>query len=204
MGENTTTRLDSWLIRIKDGDDTAFDELLRHFEARLNALASKMLKRFPEVGSKEQTGDVLQEVSLRLLASLRASIASGKVPVGTKSFHAADFVRFAAHRIRLELLNLAKWHSRRRADELPSHEGLAGHAPGTWDPAQLAEWAEFHEKAAVLPEKAREVFDLLYYGDLKQEDAAKLLRVDVRTVKSRWQEARLRLSDALGGRLPGL
>lgn len=52
MGENSTAQLDSWLVRIRNGDDAAFNELLRHFERRLEALASKMLKGFPEVAAR--------------------------------------------------------------------------------------------------------------------------------------------------------
>jgi DNA-directed RNA polymerase specialized sigma24 family protein len=38
------------------------------------------------------------------------------------------------------------------------------------------------------------VVNLLFYEALSQDEAAKLLCVNVRTVKRRWQSARLRLS----------
>jgi len=204
MGENTTTRLDAWLVRIKGGDDAAFEELLRHFGGRLAALASKMLKGFPEVAAREQTGDVLQEALLRLDRALRALAAREGGPAGAKAFQGADFFRLAALQIRRELLDLAEWHRHRPAGELTGPDGPAGPTPATWDPSRLAVWTEFHQKAAELPEKVREVFELLYYDGLEQKDVARRLGVDVRTVKSRWQDARLRLSDAFGGRLPGL
>lgn len=138
---------------------------------------------------------------LRLGPALRSLARRDDRPGNAGTFRTADFLRLAALQVRRELLDLADHHCRRRAGELPE-SGLPGGA--TWDPAGLAEWADFHEKAAALPEKAREVFDLIYYDGLKQEEAAGLLGVDVRTVKSRWQDARLRLADALGGRLPGL
>ena len=205
MGENTTTRLDAWLVRIKGGDverRAAFEELLRHFEARLEALASRMLKEFPEVAAREGTGDVLQAALWRLVQALRALVAREEFQAGAKAFQGADFFRLAALQIRRELLDLAEWHRRRPAGELPDPDGLAGPAPATWDPARLVWWTGFHEKAAKLPEKVREVFFLLYYDGRKQKDAARLLGVDVRTVKSRWLDARLRLRDAFGGRLP--
>ena len=49
----------------------------------------------------------------------------------------------------------------------------------------------------------REVFDLLWYHGLTQDEAAALIGVSVRTVKSRWRSARLRIAEALGGELPG-
>jgi DNA-directed RNA polymerase specialized sigma24 family protein len=38
---------------------------------------------------------------------------------------------------------------------------------------------------------------------LSQAEAAAVLKVSERTIKRRWQGARLRLVDALGGRIPG-
>ncbi|MBL8798147.1 MAG: helix-turn-helix domain-containing protein, partial [Planctomycetia bacterium] len=46
-------------------------------------------------------------------------------------------------------------------------------------------------------------FDLLFYQGLSQAEAAALLNVSERTVKRRWQSARLQLHDALGGEFPG-
>jgi RNA polymerase sigma factor (sigma-70 family) len=201
MGENTTARLDSWLLRIREGDNAAFDELLRHFEHRLNALVSKMLRGFPVVAAKEQTGDVLQEALLRLGVALKARVACGEGSADSKAFHTADFFRLAALQIRRELLDLAKHHGRRAAAPLSDSSLSAG---ATMNPEQLAIWTEFHEKAAALPEKAREVFELVYYAGLNQAEAAELLGVNVRTVKTHWQDARLRLVNALGGKLPGL
>ena len=201
MDGNTTAQLDSWLIRIRDGDDSTFNELLRHFEGRLEALASKMLRRFPEVAEREQTGDVLQEAMLRLGPALRSLAVREGGPAGAGTFRTADFLRLAALQVRRELLDLLDRHRRRRTDNLPE-SGLPD--GGTWNPAELADWTEFHEKVDALPAGAHEVFDLLYYDGLKQEEVAGLLGVSVRTVKSRWQDARLRLADALGGRLPGL
>jgi RNA polymerase sigma factor (sigma-70 family) len=207
MSENTTARLDSWLLRIREGDNGAFDELLRHFEGRLSALASKMLRNFPVVATTDQTGDVLQEALLRLVAALKAVGPSGERAAESKTFHTADFFRLAAFQIRRELLDLAERYRRPRADPLRRADPLpdmALSAGATWDPEGLARWSEFHEKAAALPEEEREVFKLHYYGGMEQAEVAELLGVSVRTVKKRWQQARLRLADAMGGNLPGL
>jgi DNA-directed RNA polymerase specialized sigma24 family protein len=112
--------------------------------------------------------------------------------------------------IRRELLDLAKHHRSRVAPippgaGPPGESGAGGDPPDhpTWDPRRLAEWAEFHEQAAALPEKPREVFDLLWYQGLSQGEAAEAIGVDVRTVKARWQDARLRLCRVFEGRMPG-
>jgi DNA-directed RNA polymerase specialized sigma24 family protein len=49
-----------------------------------------------------------------------------------------------------------------------------------------------------------EVFDLLFYQGLAQAEAAAVLGVAEITIKRRWRGARMRLVQALGGRLPGL
>ncbi len=60
----------------------------------------------------------------------------------------------------------------------------------------------FHEKVSALPEEERELFGILWYEGLTQDQAAELLGVSIRTVKRRWQSARLKLIDALDGDTP--
>src|SRR5436190_1055282 len=61
------------------------------------------------------------------------------------------------------------------------------------EPTNLALWTEFHRQVEALPEEEREVFDLLWYQGLKQEEAAEIVGVTTRTIKSRWRSARLKL-----------
>ena len=58
------------------------------------------------------------------------------------------------------------------------------------NPCNLAEWTEFHQQVDALPEDEREVFNLLWYGELTQAEAAEILGIAVRTVIRRWQAAR--------------
>ena len=69
----------------------------------------------------------------------------------------------------------------------------------TLDAEKVRRWTEFHEAAARLPDDLRAAFDLLWYQELSQAEAAALLGVEVRTVKLRWMKARLRVQQALGG-----
>jgi RNA polymerase sigma factor (sigma-70 family) len=83
-----------------------------------------------------------------------------------------------------------------------NHDTNSGELPTpdpTNDPLNLADWTEFHEQVDRLPPGAREVFDLLWYGGLAPAEVAVELGVSVRTVKRHWREARLLLSDRLGG-----
>jgi RNA polymerase sigma factor (sigma-70 family) len=70
------------------------------------------------------------------------------------------------------------------------------------DPGRLAAWSEFHRQVELLPPEDREVFDLLWYQELSQAEAAALLNISERTVKRRWQSARLALFEAMGGEPP--
>ena len=65
--------------------------------------------------------------------------------------------------------------------------------------AKVQRWTEFHEAVARLPDDLRVVFDLLWYQEMSQAEAAALLGIAVPTVKLRWMKARLRVQQALGG-----
>src|SRR5262249_38386746 len=81
--------------------------------------------------------------------------------------------------------------------------GLQGSNAGPVDPAgepsDLVEWTHFHESIESLPGDELEMFDLLFYQGISQADAAKLLQVSTRTIKRRWQAARLLLKEKLDG-----
>jgi RNA polymerase sigma-70 factor (ECF subfamily) len=184
------------LDRLRTGDRAAVNELLRHTSGRLQRLARKMLHGFPALRRWEQTDDVLQNALLRLhraLAELR--------PESPRQFFG-----LAAAQLRRALLDLQRHYfgpegagARHATDGAATDDGPPRHeaADDTRDPARLAEWGELHRQAAALPAEEREVFDLLWYHGLTQANAAAVLQVTVRTVKRRWQAARLRLHAAL-------
>jgi RNA polymerase sigma factor (sigma-70 family) len=199
-----TLRVQACLDRLRGGDESVRAELLACACERLRKLARTMLKGYPNVRRWEQTDDVLQNAALRLHRTL------GQLPVET----ARDFFRLAALNIRRELLDLAKHHygplghgahhATRGPGDTASGEAPGAEAPAdlSREPSRLAAWGEFHERIGALPDEEREVFDLLWYQGLSQAEAADLLGVSERTVKRRWQSARLKLHDALGGEVP--
>ena len=81
------------------------------------------------------------------------------------------------------------------ADTGPRHEPSST----TLDGEKVQRWTEFHEAAARLPDDLRAVFDLLWYQEMSQAEAAALLGIAVPTVKLRWMKARLQVQQALGG-----
>jgi RNA polymerase sigma-70 factor (ECF subfamily) len=203
MSGGETTQIRGWVERYRAGDDSALNELLAHFEARLIGLTRKMLRAFPTVGRWEQTDDVYQEAAMRLRRALREV-----TPGSTR-----EFFGLAALQIRRELINMADINRHRLT---PSRVGQYGSQDGVSDSVQSREsvddgeglveldtWTEFHDAAAALPDELHEVFHLIWYDGLGQAEAALILGVSLRTVGSRWQKARLTIHRALGGRLPG-
>jgi RNA polymerase sigma-70 factor (ECF subfamily) len=200
-----TLYVQSCLDRLARGDETARAELFERTCERLSTLAHKMLRSYPRVRRWEETGDVLQNAILRLDRALK------QVTVATPR----DYFRLAALNVRRELLDMAKHyygpqgggakHATHAPDARSSAQGGLAHDPGaesTAEPGRLAAWTEFHEQIEHLPAEEREVFDLLWYQELSQAEAAALLDVSERTIKRRWQSARIMLHDALKGEIP--
>jgi RNA polymerase sigma-70 factor (ECF subfamily) len=198
-----TTQIIHWAERLRAGDESAMNELLVHFEARLVSLTRKMLKKFPAVQRWEQTDDVFIEASLRLHRALRTV-----TPRSTR-----EFFGLATLQIRRELLNMSDVYMNRLGpSRLGSGEtdhsapiAVAMREPVDQSdaPSEMEMWTVFHQAAANLPDEIREAFQLIWYGGLAQAEAATIVGVSLRTMKGRWQEARLAIHRAMNGQLPG-
>jgi RNA polymerase sigma factor (sigma-70 family) len=203
-GSDHSSQIQSCIDRLRSGDASAREELLAHAAERLRRLTRKMLRDFPGVHRWEETDDVLQNASLRLCRALAE----------VQPLTVADFFRLAAAQIRRELIDLARRYSGTEGLGA-NHASVAGAATApavelalnptddTHDPGRLAGWTDFHCEIGALPAEEREAFDLLFYQGLSQVQAATVLEVSERTIKRRWQSARLRLVRSLGAKLPG-
>ncbi len=200
----SSTQIQLRLDRLRAGDETARDDLLRIACERLGRLARKMIRGYPGVRRWEQTDDVLQNAVLRLWRSLEE----------VRPASVREFIGLAAVQIRRELIDLARRYDRRVGPGRPragrcGSDGTADPPappePGTDtdDPARLAAWTEFHDLVEALPGEEKEIFDLLWYQGLPQAEAAALLGITERVVRYRWRAARLKIHERLGGRLPG-
>jgi RNA polymerase sigma factor (sigma-70 family) len=206
MGD-TTIGIQACLARLRDHDASARDELIALACQRLTVLASKLLNRYERLRRFEQTDDVAQNAALRLHRAL----------ADVQPRDPAEFFGLAALKIRQELQDLTRHYfgregqaAPRAPDRSPAHAisdrlGADDQSTGsrleagdsTYDPAQLAQWTEFHRVVESLPDKERQVVDLLFYHGLSQAEAADVLAVDASTVKRRWRSARLALHDLL-------
>jgi RNA polymerase sigma-70 factor (ECF subfamily) len=191
-----TSQLLGLADRMRAGDQAAADELFRRVGDRLERLARKMLRGFPAVQRWEQTPDVLQNASLRLLRALREVR-----PDSTRKFFT-----LAGKHLRYELLDLKRHYGPmnvvHHTDGVADHSGTPAHEP--MDPApsldDLEKWCEFHRQIDELPEEEREVVDLHFYQGLTKAEAAEILGVHVRTIQRLWNAAlqRLRRGDMPG------
>jgi RNA polymerase sigma-70 factor (ECF subfamily) len=204
-GTDEISLVSSLLERARNGDDQARAELIECSCQRLLRLTRRMLHRqCPDLRRWEDTSDVLQQALLRLDRSLEK----------IKPESVRQFYRLAGQQIRWELIDLCRHHFGPQGvgahyqsdcgDRAANPGGQRGHeaADDTAGPAGLMEWTEFHEHVDALPDQEREVFDLLWYQQLSQQDAAAVLGVSVGTVKLRWQRAKLKLHKACDGRPP--
>lgn len=114
------------------------------------------------------------------------------------------FFNLAALQIRRELLDLSRHYfgpeglaANHHTDSQPSDDRGGKLHESTQEPDDIGSWAEFHKQIEQLPQDEQEVANLLYYEGLSQEDAAKVLGVSIRTIKRRWQNAKLKLYKGL-------
>ena len=206
-----TTVLQGFIDRLNAGDESAREQLIERACDRLRKLARKEIRGFPLVRRWEDTDDVLQGTLIRLNRAL-ASVRPDSV---------RQFFGLCGTLIRRELIDLKRHHygpegaGKRHATHAPDggadgkgsdarpHGAIAHEAVDrSHDPAALADWTDFHRQVEQLPTELREVFDLLWYQELDQNEAAAVLGVSSKTVNRRWREARLILGGALRGDAP--
>ena len=182
-------------------DPDNLEELIVLSENSMRQLASRMLSRFPSVGRWEETDDVYQEAAVRLHRALREL-----TPASRRHFHS-----LAALQIRRVLIDMARRYSA-PGSFAANHDTNCG-GPERWlnktadsvrqpEAVSLDEWARFHRLVEELPDPQREVFDLVWYSGLRQEEAAHLLGITVRSLQRRWRNARILLSGWCRGERP--
>jgi RNA polymerase sigma-70 factor (ECF subfamily) len=193
-----TPDADAKLQRLIDlnlqGDPSAHDALLDHSCERLLRLTRKMLRSYPILRRWEQTDDVFQNAMVRLHRAL-ANVQVESV---------RHYFNLAALQIRRELLDLSRHYfgpeglaANHHTDSQPSDDRGGKLHDRSQEPDDIGTWTEFHKQIEQLPQDEQEVANLLYYEGLSQDDAAKLLGVTTRTIKRRWQSAKLKLYKGL-------
>src|SRR5437899_348180 len=128
-----TTDLHELLQRSRTGDRPARERLAESVYRRLEQLARQMLRRYPQVRQRHETGDVLNNAMIRFLRALDETAVRD-----TQHFYA-----LAAEQIRRELIDLARV-ARRVAGA--TRELTPGETPpvDSLDRDDLDSWCAFH------------------------------------------------------------
>lgn len=196
--KSTTALLEECIQRMNEGDEFARSELLNMASDRMLRITRRIMQDFQGVARWEQTDDVFQNAAIRLYQSL------SQVEIED----ARHFFRLAALQIRRAIIDMARHyqgpqglganhHTQGGRSDQAATPAAYDPAEETHDPSKIAQWRDFHARVEQLPSEEREVFDLLWYHDLSQDEAASVLNVNVRTIRRRWRAARLQLHDVL-------
>lgn len=186
MTHDTTT-----LQTLLDGaaiQSDVYSELLLRACERLRVLARRNLRGYPALRRWVETDDVLQRAMFRLHRALHE----------VRPATVGEFYGLAGLQVRRELCDLHRQHFGPHGVGANHHtdgEGPLSHAAD--DTEMPVGWDRFHELVEALPEEERAVVDCLFVNDLTQEETAHALGVSIRTVKRRWQAARIRLQGAI-------
>jgi RNA polymerase sigma-70 factor (ECF subfamily) len=188
------------LARLATGDLSARDRILELCADRLRLLTRRMLRRFPEVHRHDDTDDVFQLAAMRLHRALGEMVRAGEPPRSIRAL--------AGTQVRRTLLDLARrnrgpWsHAANHDTNVDSAGGQRVDRAACGD-EPLDRWEAFHAAVEALPAEEREVVHLAWYMGADQRTIAAVAGCSERTVRNRWQAARLRLEAALDGGPPG-
>jgi RNA polymerase sigma-70 factor, ECF subfamily len=171
------------LERCSEGDELAWEALVRQFQARIYGIA------YHYVGNAEDARDLAQEAFIRIYQNLVLC---------------ADATKFLPWIIRITR-NACIDHLRRKKARPPAHdiavdELLTLKAPGG-DPGQLyaadSRKRLIHSALQQLSDLNREIILLKDIQGLALEEIASLINVPIGTVKSRSNRARIELAHKL-------
>jgi RNA polymerase sigma-70 factor (ECF subfamily) len=206
VSDESTAVLQGHLERAVTGDAEARQRLLELTRDRLTRHARRLLHgRYARLEPVAQTDDVVQQLYVKILQNQERFWVNAD---GESVRTLAEFFGHTSAWMRDVLCDLLR-KAYGRDDNRPAVLPLGGaasdtgpqHEPSTstLDGEKVQRWTEFHEAVARLPDDLRAVFDLLWYQEMAQAEAAALLGIAVPTVKLRWMKGRLQVQQALGG-----
>jgi RNA polymerase sigma-70 factor (ECF subfamily) len=193
MNLYSTAEFQLLLERFQPGDRAMIARLLERAQPRLEKLARKIL-RGDRVHRWEQTGDLQQRASLRLVRRLQ-----------TEHPHTpAEFFRMAAQEMSRELIDLAR-HYFGPAGEGVHHDSApeaVALSPDERTSAWETAWLRVYELFPHIPEPFGESFRAKYLLDLTYTEIAELRGLHPQTVKTHYRQALEWLHEQFGGELP--
>jgi len=170
----------------------------------MRSVAHRMIRRFPQVRRWDETDDIVQGAALRLTRAFDSMVPND----------ARHLLSLIATQVRRELIDLARRYGGAesfarhqetnavRIDGQPVFRSDAAVDPVGGDGESMHSWTRLHEVAGELDDDDQELFSLVWYLGLSQEQAAQALGCSVRTVARRWERVKRHLVSRLEGQAP--
>ncbi len=208
MGSVENERFDGLVTQLSAPDpDTrraAREVILSAAIDHMRVVAHRMVRGFPQVRRWDETDDIVQNASIRLARALdNVGPADGRHLLGLIALQVRRELVDLARRYR-GVESFAHYHESNSCDKGEInhlHDGDPADPAGN-DHDALNAWTRFHETAATLDDEDRELFNLVWYLGLNQEQAANALDCSVRTVARRWEVLKRRLVAEFKGQAP--
>lgn len=182
--------LTTLLVRAREGDVLARDEILSVTYDELRRLARAQLRRERRDHTLQATA-LVHEVCARMLEGQ-------ELPGNSRS----EFLGCVAHSMRQLLVNHARDRGRLKrggkAARVPLDDGLTAAPDGSFDVIALDDALE--RLARMAPRQAK-VVELRYFAGLSVNEAAEVLRISPRSVKRDWEAAGTLLLKDLGWKI---
>lgn len=177
------------VAKAKAGDDSAFSELVEHYERRIFRLAKHITQ------SDEDAEDVLQESFLKAYEKLDTF-------QGNSKFY-TWLVRIAVNEALMKLRKRKSDKSVSLDEQLDTGEDMVAREVAVWDDTPEQRYSQ--EELKEILDKAVEglepiykvVFQLRDVDELSTEETAEALGISIPAVKSRLLRARLQLREKL-------
>lgn len=177
------------------------EELFEIGYARIESLAHRMIRGFPQVRRWDDTSDVIQAAAIRLHRALSAVELQDE----------RHLLRLCAVQIRRELLDLARKYSspesfasHHETNSFATEDGVMMQVERSPDAGvdsceQLEPWTRLHAAVALLPANEREIFDLVWFLGATQHEVAAVTGSSARTVRRQWEAIKRWLVTELKG-----
>src|ERR1043166_684436 len=184
---HSTSEIGDLLSRLDLGDPNARNLLIERCRERFRRRAMQMLGGFRKLRAEMDTSDVEQELHARLCKSLAV----------VKLNDVQHLFRLANLTLRRYLIECArKWKADAAAADDPAEK--VDPAPG---PAKAAILAELHEWIGTLPDEKQEVFDLIFYQELSEEEAGRIVGKSRKVVRRLLREIKVECMDRFGEKI---
>lgn len=171
-----------WILRARQGDQQAFEKLVKAYEGPVYNLAYRML------GNASDAEDAAQETFLRAYAHLDSYDPKRKF----SSWLFAIASNYCIDQLRRRRIN---WVS---VDDLPPWEPLRARTPDPEESAmELSDGERIQKMLNTLPPDYRLAVVLRYWHDYSYQDIAAVTNSTVSAVKSRLHRARRMLAELI-------